>query len=203
MPVYAIEEFINSKESWILKHIKRTGQQAVNRDGFSLNYGDTISFLNTPYIITPADENDSRFRSYKTGMFGYNNELYLRPGLTPEKIKKACIETYRTTADTLLIPRTMELAKKIPVSPNNIKINSAKSRWGSCSFDKNITFSWRLLMADENTVDYVIFHELAHLIEMNHSDRFWAIVERYVPDYKLRKKQLKTLQAKLSNENWD
>ena len=58
-------------------------------------------------------------------------------------------------------------------------------------------------MADDNTIDYVVVHELAHLKEMNHSPRFWAIVKFILPDYKQRQQSLKTLQRRIAGENWD
>ncbi|MCL2820659.1 MAG: M48 family metallopeptidase [Oscillospiraceae bacterium] len=207
MPVYAIDEFIASKETWINKHLKRSGEQLINRESFSLNYGDTVYILNTPYTITqeretsPLSHPAPRQKNHPP-VFGPNNEFYIPAGLNPEKIKKACIDVYRKTASYLLIPRTKELAGRMSVFPGNIKITSAKTRWGSCSPEKNISFSWRLLMADEDTVDYVIIHELAHIIEMNHSQSFWNIVAKYCPDYKAGKKKLKALQNKLANEDW-
>jgi predicted metal-dependent hydrolase len=75
----------------------------------------------------------------------------------------------------------------------NVKSISFKynhSNWGSCSRTGNINFSTRLLFAPDEVIDYVIIHELAHLIEMNHSDRFWNIVERIMPDYRIKEKWL-------------
>lgn len=74
---------------------------------------------------------------------------------------------------------------------NKISITSAKTRFGSCSSAKNISFSYRLMLYPEAAREYVAVHELAHLKEMNHSPRFYAIVEKYMPDYKERKKLLK------------
>ena len=72
-----------------------------------------------------------------------------------------------------------------------ITIASAKTRFGSCSSKGNISYSYRLMMYPEEAIDYVVVHELAHRIEMNHSPRFYAIVERILPDYKKRRKLLK------------
>jgi len=89
------------------------------------------------------------------------------------------------------------------VSPAAVKINGAKTRWGSCSAKKSLNFSWRLIMADDAAIDYVVVHELAHMFEMNHSERFWAIVAGVLPDYKERRKRLKELQRRLNAENWE
>ncbi len=73
----------------------------------------------------------------------------------------------------------------------SIALKYSHSRWGSCSRTGNINLSTRLLFAPEEVQDYVILHELAHLVEANHSDRFWAVVERYSPNYKACEKWLK------------
>ena len=189
-----IDDFVFSREKWINKHLEPSKQRARNRENFSLNYGDTVFFLNEPFVIIEKD-----------GMFCPIGDevIYIPSGMTPEQIKHICVEQYRLIALGHLIPRTQELATQMSVMPNDIWVGNAKSRWGSCSADKRIRYSWRLIMADEDIVDYVIVHELAHLIEMNHSKRFWAIVERYLPDYKDRRKRLRELQVRLANENWD
>jgi predicted metal-dependent hydrolase len=74
---------------------------------------------------------------------------------------------------------------------NTISLKYNLSNWGSCSTGKNLNFSIRLLFAPQPVIDYVIIHELAHLVEMNHSDRFWKIVSDIMPDYKIHEKDLK------------
>ena len=74
---------------------------------------------------------------------------------------------------------------------SRITITGAKTRFGSCSSKGNISFSYRLMLYPEAAREYVVIHELAHLLEMNHSKRFYAIIEKYIPDYKERKKLLK------------
>ena len=72
-----------------------------------------------------------------------------------------------------------------------IKINSARMRWGSCSHSGNLNFTWRLIMAPEEILDYVVVHEMVHLEEKNHAKRFWQKVEKIMPEYKEHKKWLK------------
>lgn len=79
---------------------------------------------------------------------------------------------------------------------HNISLKYSHSRWGSCSRTGNINLSTRLLFAPDAVIDYVIVHELAHLVEANHSDRFWSVVEHYLPQYAACEKWLKTHGAK-------
>ena len=74
-----------------------------------------------------------------------------------------------------------------------ITIKEQKTRWGSCSSNRNLNFNWKLVLLPEEVLDYVVVHELAHLFEMNHSKAFWMIVERVLPDYKERRELLKQL----------
>ena len=75
---------------------------------------------------------------------------------------------------------------------NKISITSAKTRFGSCSSSKNISFSYRIMLYPESAREYVVLHEIAHLKEMNHSKAFYSIIESYMPDYKERRKLLKS-----------
>jgi predicted metal-dependent hydrolase len=92
--------------------------------------------------------------------------------------------TNRRVADWLkkqakleIAPRAHAYAEQIGKRINRISIKDTKTRWGSCSSDGNLSFSWRLVLAPEDVLDYVVAHEVAHLRELNHSARFWAVVE--------------------------
>lgn len=74
---------------------------------------------------------------------------------------------------------------------NDIRLKYNKTNWGSCSTGKNLNFSVRLFFAPDDVIDYVVVHELAHLVEMNHSNKFWQIVENIIPDYLEKEKVLK------------
>ncbi|MCL2086284.1 MAG: M48 family metallopeptidase [Oscillospiraceae bacterium] len=136
---------------------------------------------------------ESRELQSKRDEFVQNNSAFI-PQLKTEYIAKA--KSYIPT-------RVMYFSKLMNVTPIAVKINSAKTRWGSCSGRKSLNFSWRLIMADDDVIDYVVVHELAHITEMNHSPRFWAIVENILPDYKTRQLKLKQLQKVLSVQDWD
>jgi len=81
--------------------------------------------------------------------------------------------------------------------PGAVRINSAKTRWGSCNGKGDINFTYRLLFVPEELIDYVVVHELAHLKEMNHSPRFWSVVEQVMPDFRLRRKRLREFERQI------
>lgn len=85
------------------------------------------------------------------------------------------------------LPRRVEYySEKMGLYPTSVKITSAATRFGSCSGKNSICFSYRLMLYPPEAVDYVVVHELAHIKEKNHSARFYALVERYMPDYRER-----------------
>ena len=82
-------------------------------------------------------------------------------------------------------------APRLGVEFNRVAIRDQSSRWGSCSAKHNLNFNWKLIMAPPEVLDYVVIHELCHLIEFNHSPRFWRLVEGQMPEYECWKKWLK------------
>lgn len=92
----------------------------------------------------------------------------------------------------IIIPRKVEkFARIMNVSPASVKITGAKTRFGSCSGKNGLCFSWRVMCYPEKAIDYVVVHELSHILHHDHSKSFWATVEKYMPDYKDAEKILK------------
>jgi predicted metal-dependent hydrolase len=108
-----------------------------------------------------------------------------------QELSQQDIRLLVTRAKRILPPKVERYAKILGVSYNRITIRMQKSRWGSCSAQGNLNFNCLLMRAPEDVIDYVVVHELCHRKEMNHSDRFWAEVEKIIPDYKERRKWLK------------
>ena len=108
--------------------------------------------------------------------------------LTDERVKML-----RKAAKEYFAEKTKEFSDLMGVKYGRITITGAKTRFGSCSSAGNIAFSYRLMLYPEAAREYVVVHELAHIVELNHSKRFYAIVEKYLPDYKERKKLLEKI----------
>lgn len=98
---------------------------------------------------------------------------------------------HRKEARRRITERAAYFAEKMGVDYGRIAIKAAKTRWGSCSARGNLNFHWKLILMPPAILDYVVVHELAHRIEMNHSPRFWTQVERILPDYRERRRWLK------------
>ena len=114
-------------------------------------------------------------------------------------IKLACIQIYRELARRDLTAKVQEYAAKVGVKPPRLKINGAKTCLSSFTTD-SLNFSWRLMMADDDIIDYVVVYELAHILEVKHSPKFWKIVGDILPDYKIRQAKLKEFKGKLIKE---
>ena len=93
--------------------------------------------------------------------------------------------------------RTAYFAERMGVTYNRITIREQKTRWGSCRSAGNLNFNWKLVLMPSELLDYVVVHELAHRKEMNHSPRFWAVVEKELPDYRERREKLKKMGKQL------
>lgn len=93
-------------------------------------------------------------------------------------IKEAIIRILRLEAKRILPQKTEYFARKFHLTYHQVRINKSKTRWGSCSGKKNINFSLFLLLLPEMYIDYVVLHELAHTVEMNHGERFWKLLDK-------------------------
>lgn len=110
----------------------------------------------------------------------------LAPGARQAKIKARIQEWYRQAAQAEFSARTESRCLDLGVSAKEVKVKAYRRRWGSCSVRGEISYNWRLIIAPEPVVDYVVAHEVAHLVQHNHSAEFWRIVENLLPDYRDR-----------------
>jgi hypothetical protein len=94
-------------------------------------------------------------------------------------------------ANARISDRCRELSEQTGYRPARVRITGARTRWGSCGAKGTVCFTWRLIMAPPAVIDYVIIHELAHLAELNHSGRFWRLVEQHVPDHRAHRRWLR------------
>lgn len=180
-----IDEFVTSKEKWIEKHLKAVR----NRVKTPLVIGGTMLFLGREFPIL-KNEGPSYFDG---------EAMYIQK---ETDIYNALSEFYRCKAKEIIPDMVYDAEAEMGLRSNKISITSAKTRWGSCSGKNNLNFSWRLMMAELNAVKYVVIHELAHIKEKNHGTRFWELVAKYEPDYKIKREKLRQLAIRLDNDGW-
>ncbi len=150
--------------------------------------------------ITPAGEIEvrcpTRMRRTEVDAFVRSKAAWIEANLAKlppaeEKLTEEALEDLRRRAKETIPERTAYFAPLVGVSYGNITIRSQKTRWGSCSSKGNLNFNCLLMLTPPEVLDYVVVHELCHRRELNHSARFWAQVERTLPDYRIHRKWLK------------
>lgn len=181
-----IDEFIDKNARWIEKR----------KNSILMRYKDfkeweKFYYFWEEYELKFDEENE---KMYFDGMNFFIHKKH------KDKVKEKLIAFYKLEAKKYVTKKAEEIATKNKLKYKALKITSAKSRWGSCSSTKNMNFSFRLIQAPVKTIDYVIIHELAHLKVMNHSKKFWDLVDTisksiYPWDYKIHKKWL--------NDHWE
>ena len=115
----------------------------------------------------------------------------------PEHLARRLTDWLRGEAKRLIAPRAHAKAETLGRSPAAITVRDTRSRWGSCSVDGKLSFSWRLVMAPEHVLDYVVAHEVAHLVERNHGPRFWDLAAELTSDVKSARAWLNAFGARL------
>ncbi|NLM12567.1 MAG: M48 family metallopeptidase [Epulopiscium sp.] len=104
-----------------------------------------------------------------------------------EVIKKAMEQWYRAMAKKVIEERVKYYQKYFYIEPKDIKVKEQKKRWGSCTHENRLLFNWRCIMGTLESLDYIVVHEMSHMIHKDHSKQFWSLVESILPDYKIRK----------------
>lgn len=190
-----LDSYLKSKSNWILRAIKKIyNQQPENLDKFS----DQVSYLGISLNIVKKT-NDRKVAEIKL------EESRLVVDLDPCYQKGHAVEIenwLKEQAVRYINLKVLSLSAKMGLSYNKISIRNQKSRWGSCSHGKNLSFNWRLIMAPEPVIEYVIIHELSHLQEMNHSQAFWNLVENYCADAKKHRNWLNLNSSNLYGNNF-
>lgn len=179
-----IEELLETKARWIGKQLAALESYELLglRQGMLMFQGKIypVQLERMPYQEEPE-------------IFLQDDKIYLYAPADSEHecLEKAVEEWYREQALSIIEKRVDVFSSIIGKSPRRIRVKTQKTRWGSCSNLGNVNFNWRLVMAPEPIVDYVVVHELCHLVHLNHSRDFWHLVESVLPDYRERINWLK------------
>lgn len=184
MHLAEIEAIVAKKIRWIREKIHFQQQQGKPPERVYVS-GEWFDFLGGKYQL------DVSYASGQNRVKVAGGKINLRLSNSKASIKKILTEWYRQQADSDLRQRVAHYAPMIGVQPTAISVKTYKARWGTCYADGRISFNWKLVMAAGWVVDYVVVHELCHLVHHNHSAHFWHLVGRYCPEYQAAKDWLK------------
>jgi len=176
-----IHRIIEEKKEWILKKQRFYLEKQRSLPIKKYKEGETFLYLGQEYPLKIADQAEA---------LRYDGAFYLSQNYH-QKAKQLLIQWYKDQAYQLFASRAGYYSYYIGVKFGKLKLSNAKSRWGACTRSGNIRLSWRLIMAPLWVIDYVIIHELTHILEHNHSKRFWSKIEALYPEYKKCKRWLK------------
>jgi predicted metal-dependent hydrolase len=167
-----VEKILQSEHTSLIKLIESAKGNLVKEKQFVS--GEKFLYLGEERELEIVENNKYAFR-YDKQKF-YIDKSYSENGL------EYFANFYKGRSQKIIKPRVYEIASQYNLPVNNVKISSARTRWGSCSGKRNINIAWRLIQAPPRVIDSVIAHELVHLIHMNHSKDFYAILRKIIPD---------------------
>lgn len=172
--------FLRANEGWLRQALAKMPAQA------GVAMGGAIPFEGRLLALTPGTGRSPRL----------DGDSLMVPG-DPAQVSARVQAWLKVQARDRLVAASDHYAARIGRKVAQVTLRDTRSRWGSCTHEGALMYSWRLIMAPPAVLDYVAAHEVAHMLEMNHSDRFWAVVDRLCPGWEAHRRWLKTEGAAL------
>lgn len=177
----AIEGFVRDKKRWIEK-------KAGEKEKIKNEFGDIYAYRQ--FLLF-----GKRFRIVKSNVTEATilEDMFVVPQKVTEisQLKEAMKKFVLEKAKNNLPAIMSQIGSKIGICPEGVRVKSLKSKWGSCDSNKMITFNSRLIQLEPKLIEYVVIHELCHVVELNHSEKFWKTLEQFIPDWSERRSSLK------------
>ena len=180
--VTRINAFVNAHADWIKAKQSELADKFSKYEPIQLENNEIVYYMGNPLYI-------KRIKARSIDMEEDTGILYIPLTASPDTL----ISWYKKQALPVITDLVEEYARLMGLEGkySSVKLSIAKSKWGSCSYDNKLLFSWRLIMCPTEVIEYVVVHELAHIIEKNHSKAFWNEVKKVLPDYREHRKWLK------------
>ena len=178
-----IDDLNQKRLVWIRRKLKQSAEIKPGKEKEYVN-GESFSYLGRNYRLKIIEDAESSEVKLRNGYFEVSLPKRVKADRRIETIRSMLSQWYAEYALGRLTEKTDRYANILKVRPKSLKVRDYKSRWGSCSSVGDISYNWRIIMAPHAVKDYVVVHELCHLIEHNHSPQYWKQVERITPDWK-------------------
>lgn len=173
-----INSFVKEKAAWIAKKQQQVLAAKDNHPPLRMQTGEQLMYLGIKRTLVFGGTSAIRLEG---------SSLLLPENTTQEHL----IAWLKAQAKQLFTQRVQHYANVMNVSYTAVKVSSAQHRWGSCSAKNSLNFAWRLILCTPEAIDYVVVHELSHVMHKNHGASFWKSVEKVLPDYKTQRRWLK------------
>lgn len=176
------QELVDDNARWIFKKWRKYEEHREQAPSRKFNPGETFPYRGGDLSIEVRDVDESRVSE---NTFVLSADIVEHRGL-----QDTLEDLYCREARSLFESRIDHYGDQMKVTPEKLEIRNQRTRWASCSHQQTLSFNWRLIMAPDDVIDYVVIHELAHLREQNHTRRFWNIVQQFDPEYERHSKWL-------------
>ena len=189
MPLRASETWLHSvlqqKAQWIARRLAEW--QACKPEAVRWVDGQFIKFMGEPLTLRVVA---SLFPAPPL-LRGRELFVHVTDSSGQQLVEQAVMQWYRREAEVLFGQRVAHYAGLMRVAPQQVGLSSARTQWGSCTAGGTVRLNWHLIKMPLRLIDYVVVHELAHLVELNHSPAFWQVVEAVCPDHRRRRAELR------------
>ncbi len=185
-----IMSFVEKKSDWVRKRLTLNREKQEKLPVREFISGERLLYLGTEQTLEICERRNAAV-SCERGRIIVSIRPEIPAGTRAPLIRRQLITWYANMALKKIEERVTHYMRIIGVTPRAVRIKSLRSRWGSCSNRGIINFAWNIILAPEPVLDYLVVHELCHLVHLDHSAEYWMLVEKFLPEYRARKKWLR------------
>ena len=197
-----IIEIVRGKSAWIIKKQAEILEREQNRKPREFVEGEILPFMGKDYKLRIIV--DGAFKKPEVHLIGEELVVHVPASKisaqenenTAIRIRNALEKWYKENASRQITERVEFYQSYFPVKPTKIIVKNQQKRWGSCNQKRELRFNWKIIMAPSTALDYLVVHEMCHMVHMNHSKDFWKLVEKSFPDFRQGREHLKRNGAK-------
>lgn len=183
---------LHRKEKWIINNLDKMSDILKNETNKEFVSGEKFLLRGRRYTLkVTKSKKDLPSLDFKKSKF-----LAVVPSQFTEEqyatiLRPLFVQFYKRKAEIIINERMKKYLKYFKTEPKNIVVTELKNKWGSCSKNNQIRYNWRIVLANTSVIDYIIVHELCHMVQKNHSDKYWKEVKRILLDYEKSKEWLR------------
>ncbi|OPZ94671.1 MAG: WLM domain protein [Firmicutes bacterium ADurb.Bin419] len=183
-----ILEAVKSKSKWIVQKLFEIKEMEYRKRTKQYINGESFIYMGRNYSLQIEYDEKTRLPEAKL----VRGKFYVYTNSKEEKVIKRALENwYKDKAEEKVRERVNYYQSYFDVIPTKITVKDQQKRWGSCTAKRELFFNWKCVMAPSPALDYIVVHEMCHLVHMNHSKEFWQLLKKVLPDYESRKARLR------------